>query len=249
MSLLRAACLLLGLSSTGAAAAPLNEVQSVEHVTLRPGATLIRIGLKQPLAQPPTGFRTFHPAIRVVLDLPQTSVAPGRKIVQPERGLVRSIQLLGHGTSARLVIELTAQGTYETAIEGTTFLVTLRRTPPARDRLQHFGATGQHRIRDVRFERGAHGEGRVIVSPADGGSGIDVRQQGRRLIVSFLDSDLDRHGQQRLDVLDFATPIDAIEARAAGPDARVVVETSGAFEYSARQSDGEFTLSVHQKPF
>ncbi|HYN11082.1 MAG TPA: AMIN domain-containing protein [Burkholderiales bacterium] len=252
MSLLRAVCLLLGLSFTGAAAAQLNEVQSVEYVTLRPGATLIRIGLKQPLAQRPTGFRTFHPAIRVVLDLPQTSVAPGRKIVQPERGLVRSIQLLGHGTSARLVIELTAQGTYETAIEGTTLLVTLRRTPPARDRLQHFGATappGQHRIRDVRFERGAHGEGRVIVSPADGGSGIDVRQQGRRLIVSFLDSDLDRHRQQRLDVLDFATPIDAIEARAAGPDARVVVETSGAFEYSARQSDGEFTLSVHQKPF
>jgi type IV pilus assembly protein PilQ len=75
-------------------------------------------------------------------------------------------------------------------------------------------------------------------------TGIDVRLQGRRLIVSFLDTAVDAASQHRLDVLDFATPIEAIEARAAGRDALLVVETSAAFDYSARQSNGEFILSV-----
>lgn len=82
----------------------------------------------------------------------------------------------------------------------------------------------------------------MIVSPVSSGSRIDVRQQGRRLVVSFLDSNVER--QERLDVLDFATPIEAIEARAVGPDARVVVEASGAYVYSARQSEDEFILAV-----
>ena len=54
----------------------------------------------------------------------------------------------------------------------------------------------------------------VDAAPA---SDIDVRQEGRRL-----------------DVMDFATPVEAIEARSAGRDALLVVQTSGSFEYSPR---------------
>jgi hypothetical protein len=34
------------------------------------------------------------------------------------------------------------------------------------------------------------------------------------------------------------------EGRRAGPDARVSIKTTGAFEYSARQSQAQFTLIV-----
>ena len=230
------------------AVAQMNEVQSVDYAT-HPGSVLIRIGLKQPLAQRPSGFRTFHPAARVVLELADTGVAPDRKTIRPERGLVRGIHLMRRGTSTRVVIDLARPATYETTVEGNALLVTLHATPavPSRDRPSFFGAAppgGRHLIRDVLFERGARGEGRVIVVSADGTAGIDVRQQGRRLIVSFLDSEIPPGKEQRLDVLDFATPIDAIESRRAGPDARVAIETHGAFEYSAHQSEAQFTLIV-----
>lgn len=230
------------------ALAQINEVQSVDYAT-HPGSALIRFWLKQPLAQRPSGFRTFHPAARVVLELADTGVAPNRKTIRPERGLVRNIHLMPRGTSTRVVIDLARPATYETSVEGNVLLVTLRATPaaPSRDRPSFFGAAppgARHLIRDIRFERGAHGEGRVIVVAADGTAGIDVRQQGRRLIVSFLATEIPPAKEQRLDVLDFATPIDAIESRRAGPDARVAVETSGAFEYSAHQSQSEFTLIV-----
>lgn len=133
MTFLRALLLALSLwGNCAAAATPLNEIQKVEPVRLHPGASLIRVVLKQPLMQPPSGFRTFHPAARVVLDLPETTVAPARQIVQPERGLLRSIHVLSHATGTRLVFDLAAPATYETEIEGNALLVTLRRTPLAR---------------------------------------------------------------------------------------------------------------------
>ena len=186
------------------AVAQMNEVQSVDYAT-HPGSVLIRIGLKQPLAQRPSGFRTFHPAARVVLELADTGVAPDRKTIRPERGLVRGIHLMRRGTSTRVVIDLARPATYETTLEGNALLVTLHATPavPSRDRPSFFGAVPPG--------------GRHLIS-ADGTAGIDV--------------------------LDFATPIDAIESRRAGPDAHVAIETHGAFEYSAHQSEAQFTLIV-----
>jgi type IV pilus assembly protein PilQ len=227
------------------ALALVNSVQSIDYALLHAGEVLIRIELARPLTQPPSGFRMFHPAPRVVLELPETSVTD-KKTIQPERGIVRSIRLLGHASGTRVVIELNGPATYELALEGKALLVTLRRTPPARpgDRWERFGAVPpQNLLRDLRFERGPSGEGRVLVNAA-AMTGIDVQQQGRRLIVSFRDTGIDAASERRLDVLDFATPIEAIEARSAGRDALVVIETSGSFEYAARQSDSEFTLTV-----
>jgi type IV pilus assembly protein PilQ len=229
-----------------ASAPELNPVRSVDYAVLHPGEVLIRIELARPLTQPPSGFRTFHPAPSVVLELPGTAVASNQRAIQPERGLVSRIRLVGHPKGTRLVIELTASATYETAAEGSALLVTLRRTPRARtgDRWQRFGAAPpQYLVRDLRFERGPGGEGSVHASAAPM-TGIDVRQEGRRLIVTFLDTAIDAPGERRLDVLDFATPIEAIEARSAGRDALLLIETGGAFEYSARQAGAEFTLTV-----
>jgi type IV pilus assembly protein PilQ len=227
-----------------ALAVALNSVLNIDYALLHAGEILVRIELAQPLEQRPSGFRTFHPAARVVLELPAMSVAH-KKTIEPERGFVRSIRLLGHASGTRVVIDLTGPATYELALEGKTLLVTLRRTPPARpgDRWQRFGAAPQNLLRDLRFERGVGGEGRVSVNTG-ATTGIDVRLQGRRLIVSFLDTAVDAASQLRLDVLDFATPIEAIEARSAGRDALLVVETSAAFDYSARQSNGEFILLI-----
>lgn len=224
-----------------AAALELNAIRSVDYAQLHAREALVRIELERPLAQPPSGYRTLHPAARVVLDLPGVSVTD-EKPVQPERGLVRSIRLLGHARGTRVVIELSATAGYEVAAEGRVLLVTLRRTPPAPpgDRWQRFGAAPQHLLRELRFERGPHGAGQVLARTE--AKAIHVEQQGRRLLVSFLDTGVE--AEQRLDVLDFATPVETIEARSRGRNALLVVQTSGSFEYSARQADGEFVLTV-----
>jgi type IV pilus assembly protein PilQ len=223
------------------AALELNAVQSVDYAVRHPGEVLIRIELARPLAQPPAGWRVFHPAPSVVLELPGASTTEKRTL-QLERGIVSRIRLLGHAKGTRLAIDLTAAATYEAVLEERALLVTVRRTPPRApgNPWERFGQ--KELLHDLRFERGPRGEGRVIVSGAAAATGIDVRQEGRRLLVYFLNMGLD--AEQRLDVLDFATPIETIEARGVGPNAVLAVETGGNFDYSARQSDGVFVLTV-----
>lgn len=223
-----------------AAALELNAIRRVDHAQLHAREALVRIELARPLAAPASAFRTLHPAARVVLDLPGVSAADERPL-RPERGLVRSVRLVPHARGTRVVIELNAPASYELAPSGTFVLVTLRGTPPA-ERWQRFGAAPQHVLRDLSFERGQAGEARVTAQAAPGAA-VDVRQEGRRLLVRFLDTRVD--AERRLDVLDFATPVEALEARSRGRDALLVVETSGKFDYSARQSGSEFTLTVH----
>src|SRR5687767_210545 len=95
-----------------ALAISLNAVQNIDYALLHAREMLVRIELAQPLVQRPSAFRTFHPAARVVLELPNTSVAD-KKTIEPERGFVRSIRLLGHAGGTRVVFDLTGPATYE----------------------------------------------------------------------------------------------------------------------------------------
>jgi len=101
-----------------------------------------------------------------------------------------------------------------------------------------------HALRDVDFRRGRNGEGRIIVDLSDNQTGIDIRQQGRTLVVDFLRTTLPRNLERRLDVADFATPVATIDTFSQRGDTRMVIEPRGLWEYSAYQADNRFILEV-----
>ena len=92
--------------------------------------------------------------------------------------------------------------------------------------VQRFAETqpgeAQHALRDVDFRRGTNGEGRIVVELSDNSTGIDIRQQGRLLIVDFIGAAVPRNLERRLDVQDFATPVVSVDTLAQGGNARRV---------------------------
>jgi type IV pilus assembly protein PilQ len=48
----------------------------------------------------------------------------------------------------------------------------------------------------------------------------------------------------RLDVKDFATPVQFVNANATGDRATITIEPSGAFDYSTYQTDNKLTVSI-----
>ncbi len=101
-----------------------------------------------------------------------------------------------------------------------------------------------HTLRDVDFRRGRNGEGRIIVDLSDNSTGIDIRQQGRTLVVDFLKTAVPRNLERRLDVADFATPVATIDTFGQGGNARIVIEPRGLWEHSAYQADNRFILEI-----
>ena len=101
-------------------------------------------------------------------------------------------------------------------------------------------------LQDVDFRRGPDGAGRVLVSLASSQVGVDVRQQGNKLVVDFLKTSLSEGLRRRLDVTDFGTPVQSVSTSQVGDRVRMVVEARGRWEHSAYQTDKQFVLELRE---
>jgi type IV pilus assembly protein PilQ len=246
---LGAAILVLGVGQARAQAA-----NSLEGLTVSKGTsgrTVVKFTLKSPLANPPAGFAINNPP-RIALDFPDTGNGLGRSAQEVGDAALRSLNVVQAGNRTRVVFNLNAPQTFETQVEGNTVLITLTEqgtvAANAQTAVSRFAEArpgeSTHVLRDVDFRRGKNGEGRIVVDLSDNTTGIDIRQQGKSLIVDFIKTTVPRNLERRLDVGDFATPVVSIDTFAQGGNARMVIEPKGLWEHSAYQADNRFIIEV-----
>jgi type IV pilus assembly protein PilQ len=244
---------LVALAAAPAGAQTPNSIEALSVSKATSGRTVIKFTLKAPLENPPAGFAIANPP-RIALDFLDTGNGLGRSTQDVGDPTLRSVSIVQAGNRTRVVFNLNKLQSFETHLEGNTVLVTLT------DQVGSAGTAAQatvvsrfaearpnevaHTLRDVDFRRGKSGEGRIIVDLSDSSTGIDIRQQGRTLIVDFLKTTVPRNLERRLDVADFATPVAAIDTFAQGGNTRMVVEPRGLWEYSAYQTENRFILEI-----
>lgn len=243
-----ASLLLLGVGQALAQAA-----NSIEGLTVSKGSsgrTIVRFTLKAPLPNPPAGFAINNPP-RIALDFPDTGNGMGRSAQEVGDPALRSVNIVQAGNRTRVVFNLNKPQSFETQLEGNVVVVTLNETAsvaaeaPTVSRFAE-ARPGEitHALRDIDFRRGRNGEGRIIVDLSDTTTGIDIRQQGKTLIVDFIKTSLPRNLERRLDVGDFATPVMTIDTFEQAGNTRMVIEPKGLWEHSAYQTDNRFIIEV-----
>jgi type IV pilus assembly protein PilQ len=213
------------------------------------GTTIIKVELTQPLENLPAGFTISTPP-RIAFDFPNTANGLGKSVQDFNEGDLRSANIVQAGNRTRLVVNLNQMLAYDTKIDGNSLLITLHvkqaeigAASTARFAEEMQGVQ-RHVLRDIDFHRGKNGEGRIQVDLSDPGIGIDIRQQGTALIVDFLKTDLPRNLQRKLDVVDFATPVQDVDTFAQGDNVRMVIEPTGNWEHVAYQTDNKFIVEV-----
>jgi type IV pilus assembly protein PilQ len=245
---LGAALVILGIGQALAQAG-----NSIEGLTVSKGSsgrTVVKFTLKAPLANPPAGFAINNPP-RIALDFPETGNGLGRSAQEIGDAALRSVNVVQAGNRTRVVFNLNKPQTFETQIEGNTVLVTLTEqaglaadTPTVSRFAEARPGEATHVLRDVDFRRGKNGEGRIVVELSDSTTGIDIRQQGKALIVDFIKTTVPRNLERRLDVGDFATPVVTVDTFSQGGNARIVIEPKGLWEHSAYQTDNRFIVEI-----
>lgn len=225
-----------------------NSIRSLDYTTLPGGRLVIRVGLKQALQNPPAGFAISNPA-RIALDFPDTANGLGKNQIGVGEGPLRAVNIAQSGSRTRLVLNLSRPVGYETRMDGSTVLITLQGSETVAGNMAARFAEAppgapQHSLRAVDFRRGKNGEGRVLVDLSDTTTGIDIRLQGKTIVVDFINTSLPQNLERRLDVLDFGTPVRAVEATRQGNNVRLVIEPGGQWEHSAYQTDRQFIIEV-----
>ena len=99
-------------------------------------------------------------------------------------------------------------------------------------------------INNIDFQRGDLGEGNVIIELSDPSISADIKEQGGKIRLDFARTRLPEPLRVRLDVKDFATPVQFIRASAVADATSISIEPGGTFEYSAYQADNKLTISV-----
>jgi type IV pilus assembly protein PilQ len=240
----------LGVLSAQAQADVQNSITALSVSSAGNGETVIKVELAQPLAVLPAGF-TINTPPRIAFDFPDTANGLGKSLQNFNEGDLRSANIVQAGSRTRLVINLNQMLSYDAKIEGNNLLITLHGkaadVAPINDNAR-FAETKQgtqkHTLRDIDFRRGENGEGRIQVDLSDPGIGIDIRQQGTTLIVDFLKTNLPRNLQRKLDVVDFATPVQGVDTFVQGDNVRMIIEPKGLWEHAAYQTDNKFIVEV-----
>ena len=241
--------LLLWLAGIGIAAAQANSIEAFD-VTQQSGAIVVRVTTREPLQSVPAYFTVANPA-RIAFDFPKTANALGRNSQDIGQGELRSMNLIQAADKSRLVLNLRRAVVHEARVDGRNLIITLQAaavsTAAGSDKVAHFAegrADAKHSIRDVDFRRGRGGEGRVVVDLSDASTGIDIRQQGQNIVIDFLKTSLPDNLKRRLDVTDFATPVQVVNTFQQGENVRVVIEPTGQWEHNAYQTDTQFVVEV-----
>lgn len=231
-----------------------NQIQALE-VAEQGGSLYVRVELKEPLSAVPASFSVANPA-RIAFDFPGTANALGRSVQDIGQGELRSANIVQAGDRTRLVLNLVKIAPYQTRLDGRNVIIALNPVSEtavsATSAAQSFAnfadsravAADGNSIRDINFRRGKDGEGRVVVQLSNADTGIDIRQQGGKLVVEFLKASLPEHLRRRADVTDFATPVTLVDSQQQGDKVRLVVTPTGQWEHNAYQSDNQFVLEV-----
>ena len=236
-----------------------NAVESISFASIQGGKIIVKVGMREPLQAVPQSFTVTNPP-RIAIDLPDTVNASGRNQVEAGEGDLRNVSVVQTANRTRLVLNLGRNMQYTQSLDGRTLLVTIEggsltassgpavtapsSAPTVFAEAGPPGAATRYNVRDVDFRRGNMGEGRIVVDLSSANVGIDIRQQGRQVLVDFLNTDVPPNLVRRLDVGDFGTPVRFVDTFVQAGNARMVIEPRGIWEYSAYQTDTQFIVEV-----
>jgi type IV pilus assembly protein PilQ len=215
------------------------------------GSEVVRIDLSKALTALPSGFAIQSPA-RIALDFPGVISAMGRSTVDMNQGNLKSVSVVQAGERTRVVLNLKNPAAYKAEIQGKSVLIVLESTAPSTPTVAATSTFAENHsrdsapLKDLDFRRTTEGAGRVIVTLPNNQVGVDIRQQGKALVVEFMKSTLPEGLRRRLDVADFGTPIKSVTTSQSGERVRMVIEPTGQWEHSAYQSDEQFVIEVKE---
>jgi type IV pilus assembly protein PilQ len=223
------------------------QLTSVDFSSLPGDKVELRFGFDSAPPEP-KGYNIEKPA-RIALDL--EGVTSGLKSKYHELGLgnARNLTVIEAGSRTRLIISLTSLEEYKTEIrENTLYVILGEQDDSAQLASAPSTMVGEpavsNQVRNVDFQRGLEGEGKIIITLGDSRTPIDMRKEGDKIHVKLMGVSLPAELERRLDVIDFATPVKEIDSTNESDGALIVIKPHGVYEHLAYQTDDTYIVSV-----
>lgn len=201
----------------------------------------------------PKVFATSDPP-RIAIDLADTSNQFEQRMLSISTGAAKAITAVEAGGRTRVVIDLFRSAPYTSRREGKTLLIRVEngfadivssKTPM--DPAKTVSAANSTELASVDFRRGKAGEGRLILGFTGDNANANLREEGGRLVLDLPNVALPEKYRRKLDLVDFATPVESIDVRTQGSGTRMTFATSAEYEKLAYQAGSEYVVEISPK--
>jgi type IV pilus assembly protein PilQ len=230
-------------------------LQGLDVASLPGDRVELKLSFDEPVTAP-RGYTIEQPA-RIALDLPGVANKLGSKNRELGVGNARSVTIVEAKDRTRLIVNLNNLAPYSTRVEGSDLFVLVGESSAASAR-QNAAATAavaqsapkksyglqSKSISNIDFQRGEQGEGNVVITLSDASVSPDIQEQGGKIRLDFAKTELPESLRVRLDVKDFATPVQFVSATGGADKTSILIEPVGIYDYLAYQTENKLTLSV-----
>ena len=205
------------------------------------------------LKEEPGIFRTNEPA-RIIIDFFYTQSAVLESIQRIGTGAVESIITAETDDRTRVILNLVGPVDFEQrdVANGVALVMS---APQASDVLASRQPSGfesisqteqlPFQLTEVDFRRTPVGGGQIFITLSSPEIGVDVREEAGEIVIDFPGTALPGKLEQRLDVIDFATPVQTIDTFFTGASSRMIVSPVGEYTYSSYQIGSELVIQVN----
>lgn len=228
-----------------------NEISDIHFAELPGHRFEIKLDFEE-TPEAPKGYNIEKPA-RVVLDFSGVESKLAKKKFPIAFEGAKSVVVLSGSDRTRMIVNLDELVSYTTRIEGNSLFVEMGNAINA-DYIEAgtsltsaMASQSKDYIRSIDsldFRRGDKGEGKLILGLSEPNVNIDADNSGGSLKLTFSNVALAKELRRRLDVTDFATPVTFVDAKYDGGDTKIVIDTSGEYDYLAYQADEQYVVSI-----
>lgn len=236
---------LISFAAQVAAASTLESINSIDLPNNK-----LQLQLTFDGALPKTKGYSIEKPARIVIDMPGASSELGSRYHDMGGGNVRSVTAVEARDRVRMIIDLTRQQPYKIERKGKQLLVTLGESGASdnpKSAVNVSSENGKVQVKKVDFHRSPEGGGDVVIDLSRRNVKVDVTRNSNHVNVFFDHVTLPRELHRRLDVADFGSAVQTIDAKPKGDGTMITVTANGDWEYLAYQADSQFTLNVKQK--
>ena len=250
--LLAMGALAVGMTVSLSASAA-NVLQDVRYASAPGGKVDITLQFAEPVGDV-QAFTTDTPP-RIAVDLPETTNGLSQRRVVIGSGATSAVSAVEAGGRTRVVVDLFRPAGYTTRSSGNLLVLTVDAGAVQSNTANTMAnpsdptkrvASGIE-VANIDFRRGENGSGRVILRFNGDGAAADMRNEGAKVVVDVANASIPENLRRRLDVTDFATPVQSLEPNTNAGSTRLVINTNGAYDSMAYQTGNEYVIEITPK--
>ncbi|WP_420002342.1 type IV pilus secretin PilQ [Acinetobacter sp. LF10] len=216
---------------------------NIVPMSLADQGTEIRI-MFNGLPPQPQAYQLEQPS-RLILDFDKTQQNLKQASIPVSTNEASTIDVAADDQRSRLVVNLKEAGAFTTRVEGNTFILKINAVQPVNAaRNATVVRKPQQGVSNIGFQRGAQGEGLVVVDLLGSNTPVDVQQQGSKIVIRTMGNKIPTHLARRLNTNDFATPVASVDAYNDKGNGVITIQSAGSYEYMAYQAENKLTISL-----